>query len=108
MPPDAGIAFVVVTHQHAGHLSLMADLLANARDAMPKGGSLTIRTEEAHLDEEEAKLHHPLAERGSYVRLWVQDTGIGMDERTKAHILRRELGVSSVAFALEPQDDCSA
>ena len=32
MPPDAGIAFVVVTHQHAGHLSLMADLLGRQTD----------------------------------------------------------------------------
>ena len=65
---------------------ILMNLVANARDAMPKGGTLTIRTEEAHLEEEEANQHHSLAERGSYVRLWVQDTGIGMDESTKARI----------------------
>ena len=65
---------------------ILMNLVANARDAMPEGGTLTIRTEEAHLDEREAEQHRPLAEAGSYVRLWVEDTGIGMDEDTRARI----------------------
>ncbi len=65
---------------------ILMNLVANARDAMPRGGTLTIRTEETHLDEQQAKRHHPPAEPGPYVRLRVEDTGFGMDEITKARI----------------------
>ena len=65
---------------------IMLNLVANARDAMPTGGKLTIRTEIAHLSVAEAERHHPLAEAGEYVRLTVEDTGVGMDELTKNRI----------------------
>jgi two-component system cell cycle sensor histidine kinase/response regulator CckA len=65
---------------------ILMNLVANARDAMPEGGTLTLRTEDACLDEWEAKRHHPLAKPGVYVRLCVNDTGVGMDESTKARI----------------------
>ena len=65
---------------------IMLNLVANARDAMPTGGRLTVRTEIAHLSATEAEQHHPLAEAGEYVRLTVEDTGVGMDEVTKNRI----------------------
>jgi CheY-like chemotaxis protein len=52
---------------------------------MPKGGSLTIRTESVDVDEEGALLHTgvPL---GRYVMLEVEDTGSGMDQETRSRI----------------------
>ncbi len=64
---------------------VIMNLAVNSRDAMPKGGTLTIETMNAELDGSYAKSH--LAVRaGSYVMLAVSDTGIGMDEETRAHL----------------------
>src|SRR5258708_26040705 len=61
------------------------NLSVNARDAMPDGGKLTIRTSNARR-EEVARL--PLSEKAdSYVVLEIIDTGSGMDEETIAHCL---------------------
>jgi len=64
---------------------LVMNLAVNARDAMPQGGRLTIETGEATLDEAFARAH-PGARVGPYVRLSVRDTGVGMDDETKAHL----------------------
>lgn len=56
---------------------LLMNLAVNARDAMPKGGKLTIQTEEVEIDGVYAQLH-PDAKAGRYVRLSVSDTGTGM------------------------------
>jgi PAS domain S-box-containing protein len=64
---------------------VIMNLAVNARDAMPEGGKLLIRTEKASLDEEYA-LRHPPMIPGEYVMLVVSDTGQGMDAQTQAHI----------------------
>jgi PAS domain S-box-containing protein len=63
---------------------VVMNLAVNARDAMPEGGSLTIRTENTDPDCDGVhKLKFLRA--GRYVRLTVTDTGVGMDERTRRH-----------------------
>jgi CheY-like chemotaxis protein len=64
---------------------ILLNLAANARDAMPRGGLLSIETGVATLDNEFIKTHG-YGERGKYALLSVSDTGIGMDETTKDHI----------------------
>ena len=64
---------------------VIVNLVLNARDAMPAGGSVTIETAAAELTDERLKeesLNLPL---GDYVMLAVSDTGIGMDDITRAH-----------------------
>jgi two-component system cell cycle sensor histidine kinase/response regulator CckA len=64
---------------------VLMNLVVNARDAMVKGGTLTIETAPAELTQSPIYHVEPLPP-GPYVRLSVRDTGIGMDRETKAHI----------------------
>ncbi|HVU50386.1 MAG TPA: PAS domain S-box protein [Polyangia bacterium] len=63
---------------------IVLNLVSNARDAMPDGGALAIRTSEEILDEPGARARGVLP--GAYVVLAVQDTGTGMDAATRARV----------------------
>ena len=64
---------------------VLMNLAVNARDAMPRGGNLTIATSSVELDEEAVK-HHSERRPGRFVTLTVTDTGVGMDETTLKRI----------------------
>jgi two-component system cell cycle sensor histidine kinase/response regulator CckA len=64
---------------------VILNLVVNARDAMPRGGKLTIETTNAELDESYA-VEHPGVSAGPHVMLAVSDTGVGMDAATQAKI----------------------
>jgi len=69
-----------------GQLSqVLLNLAVNARDAMPRGGSLTIATDLVEYSSDGFSQHTNVAP-GKYVRLTVQDTGCGMTAEIKSRI----------------------
>jgi signal transduction histidine kinase len=82
--PDAEIGRVKADPSQIEQVVL--NLGVNARDAMPKGGELIIRTANVRLDETTAPQISASLAAGNYVMLSVTDTGAGMDEETKSHI----------------------
>ena len=64
---------------------ILMNLAVNARDAMPTGGKVTIKTDCVTLDQDYVSTH-PEASPGDYVKLSVSDTGRGMDEQTLSRI----------------------
>ncbi len=90
---------------------VLMNLTVNARDAMPRGGVLTIATENLRLKKTMSTAHGSLP-RGSYVLLTISDNGEGMDTETRAHVFEpffttREpghgtgLGLATVAGIVE-------
>jgi two-component system cell cycle sensor histidine kinase/response regulator CckA len=64
---------------------VVVNLAVNARDAMPRGGTLRIATRNVDLDLEFTE-RHPGAAQGRHVALSVQDTGCGMTPEVLAHV----------------------
>jgi PAS domain S-box-containing protein len=64
---------------------ILVNLSVNARDAMPRGGTLTVMTHFVEIDQ--GYVHrHPEAKPGNFVCLSVSDTGHGMDAATLARV----------------------
>ncbi|MDD5763431.1 MAG: response regulator, partial [bacterium] len=64
---------------------VITNLVINSRDAMPRGGKLTIETANVELDEHVAQMHGNVSP-GPHVMLAVSDTGCGIDEGTLMNI----------------------
>ena len=64
---------------------VLMNLVTNARDAMPRGGKLTLETKAVTLGHEFIQVHG-FGEAGDYASISVTDTGIGMDSKTREKI----------------------
>jgi two-component system, cell cycle sensor histidine kinase and response regulator CckA len=64
---------------------VVLNLVTNARDAMPAGGELEVSTMDVTVNEDFAAGHAPMP-TGEFVCLKVRDTGVGMDEQTRARV----------------------
>ncbi|MBN2231613.1 MAG: PAS domain S-box protein [Deltaproteobacteria bacterium] len=91
IPENIGIVIVTPTGKcpvqaDIGQLEqVLLNLAVNTADAMPNGGTLTIETAPAELDESYA-VRHPEVRPGPHIVLAVSDTGCGMDEKTRQQI----------------------
>ncbi|MFO0723091.1 MAG: ATP-binding protein [Myxococcota bacterium] len=81
LPPRLGRVKVDPTQLE----QIILNLTLNARDAMRRGGTLTIEASDVQLDETYVGMH-PEVQSGAHVMLAVSDTGVGMDASTRARI----------------------
>ncbi len=91
LPEDIDVTMDLTPENATARLDLtqidqvLMNFTTNARDAMPGGGTFSVKTEVIGLDEMSAKLQG-VGKEGRYVRLTVGDTGVGMDDETRNHI----------------------
>jgi PAS domain S-box-containing protein len=95
LKPLMGDDVEIVLRPHSGNAIVEADpvyldqiivnLAVNARDAMPRGGRLIIKTSVFDLDESFVR-EHPVMSAGRYVMMAISDNGIGMDEAILSRI----------------------
>jgi two-component system cell cycle sensor histidine kinase/response regulator CckA len=78
-----GLGSVLADKGQIGQVIL--NLVVNARDAMPRGGKLTIETADVFFDQAYVATH-PDVRVGPHVMLAVADTGVGMSEEVRAHV----------------------
>jgi PAS domain S-box-containing protein len=81
--PGAGLSRIKADAAQIEQIIL--NLVVNARDAMPKGGKITVETGNVYLHEQYASQYAPVPP-GRYAMLAVCDDGIGMNTETLAHI----------------------
>jgi signal transduction histidine kinase len=81
LEPSLGLVLADAGYMH----QVLLNLAVNARDAMPKGGRLSIALMNVNITESRP---HQMAgiEPGSYVKLIVADTGVGMSEQVQEHL----------------------
>jgi PAS domain S-box-containing protein len=82
---DLGENVPAVWADQTGLEQVLMNLTLNARDAMPKGGVITITTATIHITTADVE-RNPEAKMGEFAMLSVTDTGTGMDEMTRSHI----------------------
>ena len=90
---------------------VIVNLILNARDAMPRGGKVTLRTESVRVGGPSPDEHCPATRSGSFVRLAIRDNGCGMTPEVRAHLFEpffstrgvgkgRGLGLASIYGAV--------
>jgi two-component system cell cycle sensor histidine kinase/response regulator CckA len=90
---DENIKMTIVPGEQIGRVKadpgyvgqVLMNLVVNARDAMPNGGTLTIAINNVTLDDNYADAHVGVIP-GDYVMVSVSDTGTGMTDNVKAHL----------------------
>jgi signal transduction histidine kinase len=88
VPEEIGLRFELddAVEVDPGQLErVIMNLVVNARDAMPDGGSIEIRTSHAVLDESQVRARAGMI-AGEYVTLMVKDTGTGMSDEVRQHL----------------------
>ena len=81
LPEDLWIISADATQMH----QVLMNLCVNARDAMPEGGSISIKAENVFVDENYARMHIE-AKPGRFVVINVSDTGPGMTQEIQSRI----------------------
>ncbi|MBT3379232.1 MAG: response regulator [Lentisphaerae bacterium] len=82
---DLGADHATVQGDPSQMEQVMLNLAINARDAMPKGGVLTFRTDVTDLDEKQCQAH-PGSSPGQYLEIMVEDNGHGMERETLSRV----------------------
>ncbi len=85
-------------------IQVLLDIVQNGIEAMPNGGTLTIRTDSGYYDKD--KIPEPDFNPGEYVHISISDTGIGMSDDILKHIFepffttKRSLGKSGLGLSM--------